>query len=101
MPVQSERKYLGDWLKWEPENHYSREIVTVLAGGGAERALLTGMVLGRVTKGVATGAAVAGNTGNGTHHLESRRGPGGQAGGLPDRVHRTRCRRRQVRGRRS
>jgi hypothetical protein len=38
----------------------------VLAGSGADRVLTTGMVLGRVTKGAATGAAVAGNTGNGT-----------------------------------
>lgn len=66
MPVLNEQRYLGDWLKWEPDNHYSRDIVTVLAGSGADRALLTGMVLGRVTKGAATGAAVAGNTGNGT-----------------------------------
>ncbi|MCW5982435.1 MAG: head decoration protein [Bryobacteraceae bacterium] len=66
MPVQTEGKYLGDWLKWEPDNHYSRDVVTVLAGSGADRALTTGMVLGRVTKGAATGAAVAGNAGNGT-----------------------------------
>lgn len=65
MPVLNEQKYLGDWLKWEPDNHYSRDIVTVLAGSGAGRALTTGMVLGRITKGAATGAAVAGNTGNG------------------------------------
>ena len=66
MAVQTEGKYLGDWLKWEQENQYSRDIVTVLAGSGAERALTTGMVLGKITKGAATGAAVAGNTGNGT-----------------------------------
>ena len=66
MPVLTERKYLGDWLKYEWENQYSREAVTVLAGSGAERALLSGMVLGRITKGAATGSAVAGNTGNGT-----------------------------------
>jgi len=66
MSVMSEGKRLGDWLKWEAENSYSRDIVTILAGSGAERALLNGMVLGRVTKGAATGAAVAGNTGNGT-----------------------------------
>jgi hypothetical protein len=66
MPVQTERNYLGDWLKFEADNHYSRDIVTVLAGSGADRALLTGMVLGRITKGVAASAAVAGNTGNGT-----------------------------------
>lgn len=65
MPVQSEGKYLGDWLKFEAENHYSRDIATILAGNGAERALLTGMVLGKITKGAAAGAAVAGNTGDG------------------------------------
>ncbi|MBS1877866.1 MAG: head decoration protein, partial [Acidobacteria bacterium] len=37
MPVLNEQKYLGDWLKWEPDNHYSRDIVTVLAGSGADR----------------------------------------------------------------
>jgi len=66
MPVITESKRLGDWLKWEQENQYSRDIVTVLAGSGADRALTSGTVLGRVTKGAATGAAVAGNTGNGT-----------------------------------
>ncbi|MBA3973356.1 MAG: head decoration protein [Candidatus Solibacter sp.] len=66
MSVQTESKRLGDWLKWEEENQYSRDIVTVLAGSGAERALSSGMVLGRVIKGTAAGAAVAGNTGNGT-----------------------------------
>jgi hypothetical protein len=66
MPVQTERNYLGDWLKFEADNHYSRDIVTVLAGSGAARELLTGMVLGRITKGTATSDAVAGNTGDGT-----------------------------------
>ncbi len=66
MPVLTESKRLGDWLKYEQENQYSRDIVTILAGSGADRALLTGMVLGRVTKGAAVGAAVAGNTGDGT-----------------------------------
>jgi len=66
MAVLTESKRLGDWLKWEQENQYSRDIVTVLAGSGAERVLTTGMVLGRITKGAATGAAVAGNTGDGT-----------------------------------
>jgi hypothetical protein len=66
MYVLTQSKVLGDWLKWEPDSHYSRDVVTVLAGSGAERVLTTGMVLGRITKGAATGAAVAGNTGNGT-----------------------------------
>jgi hypothetical protein len=66
MPLQTERNYLGDWLKFEADNHYSRDIVTVLAGSGADRELLTGMVLGRITKGATASAAVAGNTGDGT-----------------------------------
>src|SRR5690349_11304861 len=66
MPVQTEGNRLGDWLKYEADNQYSREIVTILAGSGAARELLTGMVLGRVTKGTAASAAAAGNTGNGT-----------------------------------
>jgi hypothetical protein len=66
MAVLSEGKYLGDWLKWETDNHYSREGITVLASSGSDRVLTTGMVLGRVTKVAATGAAVAGNTGDGT-----------------------------------
>jgi hypothetical protein len=66
MTVQTERKYLGDWLKFEADNHYSRDLVTVLAGSGADRELLTGMVLGRITKGLAASAVAAGNTGNGT-----------------------------------
>jgi len=66
MSVLTESKYLGDWLKWEADSHYSRDVVTVLAGSGADRALTTGMVLGRISKGAATGVAVAGNTGNGT-----------------------------------
>jgi len=66
MSILTQGKYLGDWLKWEPDSQYSRDVVTVLAGSGADRVLTTGMVLGRITKGAATGAAVAGNTGNGT-----------------------------------
>jgi hypothetical protein len=65
MPVQTERKYLGDWLKFETDNQYSRDLVTILAGSGADRELLTGMVLGRITKGVAASVAAAGNTGDG------------------------------------
>jgi hypothetical protein len=66
MPVQTERNYLGDFLKYEQPNLYSRDKVVVLAGaGGVARALLSGMVLGRMTKGAALGAVVAGNTGDG------------------------------------
>jgi len=66
MSVLTESRRLGDWLKWEEEREYSRDEVIVLAGSGADRVLTTGMVLGRVTKGAASAAAVAGNTGNGT-----------------------------------
>ena len=45
MSVQTEGMRLGDWLKWEVDNQYSRDVVTILAGSGSERALTTGMVL--------------------------------------------------------
>jgi hypothetical protein len=57
---------LGDWLKGEAENLYSREEVTVLAGAGSARVLKTGTVLGRLAIGAATAAAATGNAGNGT-----------------------------------
>lgn len=80
MSVITESKRLGDWLKWEQENQYSRDIVTVLAGSGAERALTSGMVLGRATTGTATSAAVAGNTGNGTITANPTVGQGAKPG---------------------
>lgn len=58
----TESNYLSDFLKFEANRDYSRENVTILAGSGSARALLAGMVLGRITKGVAVGAADAGNT---------------------------------------
>lgn len=66
MAVQTEGKYLGDWLKWEQDARYSRKVITILAGSGAARALTSGMVLACITKGTASAAAVAGNTGTGT-----------------------------------
>jgi hypothetical protein len=66
VPVTNESAHLGDVLKFELEDLYCREPVTVLAGAGADRVLTVAMVLGRITKGAATGAAVPGNTGNGT-----------------------------------
>lgn len=68
MSLLTEGKVPGDWLKGEqvdPQD-FSREKITILAGSGAVRALTSGMVLAKVTKGAATAAAVAGNTGNGT-----------------------------------
>lgn len=69
MATYTELNRVGDWLRGELDGQalrYSRENITVLAGSGSERALTSGMVLGKITKGAATGAAVAGNTGNGT-----------------------------------
>jgi hypothetical protein len=64
MAVLSESIYAGDWLKWEQDARYSREVITILAGSGSARELTSGMVLAKVTKGAATPAAVAGNTGS-------------------------------------
>jgi hypothetical protein len=45
MPVQSEQNYLGDWLKLEADNLYSRDEVTVASG----QKLTTGSVVGVIT----------------------------------------------------
>jgi hypothetical protein len=45
MPVQSEPNYLGDWLKFEEDNLYSRDEVTVASG----QSLATGTVIGIIT----------------------------------------------------
>ena len=45
MPVQSESNYLGDWLKFEGDNLYSRDEVTVASGQN----LATGTVIGVIT----------------------------------------------------
>ncbi len=66
MSVMTETNRAGDWLKHERDARYSREQITILAGSGADRVLTSGMVLGKITKGAATPAAVAGNTGDGT-----------------------------------
>jgi len=62
MATKTQPNVLGDWLKWEQDNLYSREQITVLSGQN----LKTGTVIGKVTVGGVTGAAVAGNTGDGT-----------------------------------
>lgn len=49
MASQTEGQYPSDWLKWEEDNFYSREEITILAGSGADRELTSGMVLGKVT----------------------------------------------------
>ena len=45
MAVQTEGTYLNDWLKWEQENLYSREQVTIASGN----TIVKGQVLGIVT----------------------------------------------------
>jgi len=45
MPVQSEGNYLGDWLKHEEDNLYSRDKVTLISG----QKLATGTVVGVIT----------------------------------------------------
>jgi hypothetical protein len=45
MPVQTESNYLGDWLKYEEDNLYSRDEVTVASG----QSLATGTVIGVIT----------------------------------------------------
>jgi hypothetical protein len=65
MAVKTEVNRLGDILKFEAERSFSREQVTFAIDAGAA-SLAVGTVVGKITKGAATGAAVAGNTGNGT-----------------------------------
>lgn len=61
MSVISEGRYHGEFLFSEANGARSLETVTIDTGD-----LAAGTVLGRITKGAATGAAVAGNTGDGT-----------------------------------
>ncbi len=65
MPELSETNNLGDVLKHEAPNLYSREAVTVLAGNGADRALGVGAVIGKRTRSSVAVTADAGNTGDG------------------------------------
>jgi len=54
---------LNDVLKWEQENYFSREVVTVLSG----QDLPLGAVIGKILKSIpATGTADQDNTGQGT-----------------------------------
>lgn len=63
--VSEEFKNRAVFLKGEADKLYSRSEVVVLAGSGAERALKSGMVLGRRSRSSAVMAAGGGNTGNG------------------------------------
>jgi len=61
MPVQVESNYLGDWLKFEAGNLYSRDEVTVVSGQN----LNTGAVIGIITaSGKVTQLAPAANDGS-------------------------------------
>ena len=63
MPVQSEANRLGDWLKFEEDNLYSRDEVTVISGQN----LATGTVVGILTaSGKATQLAPAASDGSET-----------------------------------
>lgn len=64
MTVLTQGIQTGEWLLSEAEGQRSRDSGTVTVAGGV--ALPSGTVLGRLTVGAATAAAVAGNTGNGT-----------------------------------
>ena len=65
MNAYPESTYLGDVLKCEAPNLYSRETVTVLAGDGANRVLMAGAVIAARTRSEVTATAGAGNTGDG------------------------------------
>ena len=65
MNAHAESTYLGDVLKCEAPNLYSREAVTVLAGDGEDRMLKVGAVIARRTRSTVTVTAGDGNTGDG------------------------------------
>ena len=65
MNAHAEPTNLGDVLKREAPNLYSREAVTVLAGDGTERVLMTGAVIARRSRSQVTVTAGDGNTGDG------------------------------------
>lgn len=63
MSSQTQENTLQDILKWEQENNFSREVVTVLSGQN----LSLGAVIGRITKSIPTaGTPHENNTGAGT-----------------------------------
>lgn len=51
VPVFSEQKVIGDWLKSETHSpfEFSRDNVTLLSNGSTVQALLSGTILGKVT----------------------------------------------------
>ncbi len=75
MAKLTEGKYPGDWLKWEQDNLYSREEITVKSGLKLE----SGTVLGFEDAGVISSQADAGNTGDGVMGAVTA-GPGVKVG---------------------
>ena len=65
MPVLSQSNNLGDVLKHEAPQLFSREEITVLAGSGSDRSLAIGEVIGKRTKSSAIITPDGGNTGDG------------------------------------
>lgn len=72
----TEGQHTGEFIESESNGYRSRETVTILSG----QTVKAGHVLGKVTKGAATGAAVAGNTGNGTITASPTVGAGAKVG---------------------
>ena len=66
MPVLSESNNLGDVLKFEAPNMFSREEITVLAGSGSDRSIAVGEVVAKRTMSNITITPDGGNTGDGT-----------------------------------
>ena len=65
MNAHAESTTLGDVLKCEAPNLYSREAVTVLAGDGEDRKLKVGAIIARRTRSAVTVSAGDSNTGDG------------------------------------
>lgn len=63
MTLLTEGAYPSDWLKREADSLFSREQIVIASGSGV---VPSGRLLGKITAGAASYAAVAGNTGNGT-----------------------------------
>lgn len=62
MAVKTEPATLGDAIKWEEADSYSRKLITVLTGNSVALA----EVVGQVTKSTPTTGTAGTNTGNGT-----------------------------------
>lgn len=77
--IHAEPKRLTDVLKWEANQHFCREVATLLAGGGSPREIEVGQVLGRRLFAAPAAEADSGNTGNGTVGSLAL-GPGAQLG---------------------